>query len=115
MFHISNGEGFLPACESVRISVRLNAGIMITTTPKFDVFLREATAKDRLHNNPGIFWSENTARVRKHVFCEIEGNVIERCSPDQLPAHLPPTGHILNLMVKNVSKGDPLTRDEAEV
>lgn len=117
MFQISYSEGFLPACESVRIPVRLHAGgHIITSNPKFDVFLREATTKDCLYN-PGIFWSENTAQVRKHVYCEIEGNFTDRLSPDQgrQHTHLPPTGHILNLMVKNVSKGDPLTREEVEV
>ena len=87
-----------------------------TSIPRFDVFLKEATPNE---SNPRIFWSHNSPSVTKKLSCDIEsGLMVEHAIVGRSDSSLhvsQPTGRILDLMVKNVSKSDPLSRDEAEV
>lgn len=115
IFTISSTQGFLPPCQSTRVAVRLATNTPnLSTKPSFYVSLQEATTQDLQANSPEIFWSENEPGVRIHVSCDINRHD-EEDEHYLADSHLPPTGHIMDLMVKNVSKGDPLTREEAQV
>jgi hypothetical protein len=115
-FEVSVSEGFVPPCESRRIPVIFNSkGIKRNLTAFFTVNIAEASDRDLIDNDPELFWRLNPKFFSKALPCEV--NLRETLPSDTDVDHTlaVPRGHILDLMIKNVSKDSPLSPEEAEV
>jgi hypothetical protein len=122
VFEVSTYEGFVPPCESRRIPIIFNSkqGNRRNLTASFTVNIAEASDRDLIDNDPELFWRLNPKFFSKTLPCEV--NLRETMPPsnsdtdiDHIESLALPRGHILDLMIKNVSKDSPLSAEEAEV
>eukprot|EP00602_Paraphysomonas_sp_CaronLab_P011872 CAMPEP_0185041078 /NCGR_PEP_ID=MMETSP1103-20130426/39920_1 /TAXON_ID=36769 /ORGANISM="Paraphysomonas bandaiensis, Strain Caron Lab Isolate" /LENGTH=167 /DNA_ID=CAMNT_0027580657 /DNA_START=6 /DNA_END=506 /DNA_ORIENTATION=+ len=116
VFRVPKSEGYLPPCQSVRIPVHLkHMAVPADGNVKFAVDLADVKESDVDEDDPQAFWLRTEPVVRRSITCEFtQDNTDDKSSHGgSLASHahtsrtsasvLPPKGHVLDLMVKNVS------------
>jgi hypothetical protein len=119
LFNISILEGFVPPCESRKIPITLDPFTANRRNFSCSFTVNIAQTDDRdLEGSPKLFWRMNPKFFSKSLHCEVN---FRDTFPQPIESDLEtdnislPRGHILDLMIKNVSKDNRLTSEEAEV
>jgi hypothetical protein len=123
LFNLPIYEGFVPPCESRKIPITFDpfAANRRNLKCSFVVNIAQISERDQLEDHPKLFWRRNTKFFSKTLNCEVNfretfGNPSAAAESDLETDNISfPRGHILELMIKNVSKDNRLTSDEAEV
>ena len=130
LFEVSTTAGYLQPFQSLRIPLSSSKKISpddFQATITVDIAIAEEEDQEEF-SSAELFWERSHVKSSSRIIsceCARKGDVededtfaessVNNASSSRPPKIHPPRGHILDLMVKNVSKDDPLNHEEKEV